>query len=258
MLNENIEDRHILEERGKVELSEDYDEEKKFSAVIGSGRYVEPNKDMDIKFKPCPLKFVNKKKEIDKTQEGEKKNIAENFGKKDDNINKPKENKDIYIEKPPNLEKFQENIEIKTFSQENKDYNLEQQSIDRLDSSEKISLKNKKLAEKSLKLNSVSFFAGNKGNSNVAISEFKPANEKMIQNNDKTIISEKPTEKVTPIIEKASPIIEKLINKQNLNTVINIPTNEKLEVKEEKITNLSKPPVDQFKLYSGDVHLSIK
>lgn len=272
LLNEDcVEARHILEERGKVELCEDFDEEKKFSAVLGSGRYVDPNQAKVVaenKSTSGPPKFFNKKKAHEqsnpianindikatsKKEENETKSPPEqvkNEKNKNSDINKKneKDEKNANIKQEKNLnneeieslknkieekvkksqeitsqqsiEKLPENIEENSFKNDSKDF----------EKSGSLSLKSKKNTEKSLKLNSTSFFAGTKVNPN-NITEFKPENFININENTTELSqkSQKEKEEILPIENTSIPL-----------------SSSKLQQSE------------QFKLNPTDAHLSIK
>lgn len=282
LLNEDQENRHILEERGKVELCEDVDEEKKFSAVIGSGRYADPNSnnkdakkdskenDNKLKLSSGPPRFINKKKaqevgnnnnenplpknQKNETLEKEKEKLG--LEKKEQDHKKHEENEKTQQIKSPTKDPKQNTEKIEEKAPQNKEIkNLKNQVVESQSSVEKIlegninedplkkneseasdvggtsslSLKNKKFSEKSLKLNSICFFGGNKEKANNPITDFQPENQTS-ENTNEVSVKSNPEEVVT--------------NNSNLNAPTQIF---------EKVV-----PSDQFKLSDGDKHLSMK
>jgi hypothetical protein len=99
----------MLEERGLIEQSEEVDEEKKYSAVLGSGKYEDDNP-KKIVFSPGPIKFFKRDKNemkveektggepVDITDEDEKKvKISENNRVAEVNEGIKRENEKIQI-----------------------------------------------------------------------------------------------------------------------------------------------------------------
>ena len=191
------------------------------------------------------------KQEIKQEKQNEKKEKTENQVKKEQKIEKKEPNANV---KQPLPEKEKEK---NTPKQETSPKNIENPNPKQVDSdkiSEKIdeikkkpdenneyslgslSSKNKKISDKSLKLNSSSFFAGFKPDST---SEFKP----------QTTISEFKPPNVT--------------NTENSNIKTETPPPQTPQNKEEnpalsQNSSLKKLPSDTFKLTPGDAHLSLK
>lgn len=269
MNEDSVEARHILEERGKVELCEDFDEEKKFSAVLGSGRYVDPkavaeNKEIENKGKITsgPPRFINKKK----TQEQSNANLnikdSKTAVKKEENETK----NPLEQEKNKNIEKIEKNDISNKNEKDEKNNNIKVEEIDPLRNEKKSSenVKNntsqqniektlENNEESSLKTNSNSFekssSLGLKGKKNI---------EKSLKLNSDSFFA---GVKLNPNnITEFKP--ENIIN-------INETTTE-LSQKSQKeeaflIENTSKPLTsskiqqsEQFKLNPTDAHLSIK
>lgn len=169
---------------------------------------------------------------------------------------KHEENEKTQQIKSPSKEPKQNNEKIEEKAPQNKEIkNLKNQTVESQSSVEKIlegninedplkrneseasdiggtsslSLKNKKFSEKSLKLNSICFFGGNKEKPNNPITDFQPENQTS-ENTNEVSIKSNPEEVVT--------------NNSNLNAPTQIF---------EKVV-----PSDQFKLSDGDKHLSTK
>ena len=335
MLNdEGFDNRHILEERGKIELSEEIDEESKFAAVMGSGRYQDTSletkktldaKEVDLKFKSGPLRFINKNKDKPQGEYNESnssgtpsKNDKDKIKEKNEMKNEKKD--EIIVEKTNKIEKTPEKKEVKTLNlasdlsksikyqqnadklSENTDKNSQKQDnelkqnleIDKTISS--INLKNKKLADKSLKLNSVSFFALKKPGSNGSIPEFKPQTVPITNENNtnitniikenqlptskeivkevvkeapKVVLKEAPKEAPKEVAKEIAKEIPKEVAKEVANEVAKEVakevtkeenTNQSQEKTTAPLTQAKNQPEknDQFKLVAGDAHLSIK